>query len=198
VESAGGRVSGSYQRRVTLFNQDGRPVPCARAPLVEQVDRYAVRGWRDGDALVVEETGASPGRSPCAGPERHLDSAQGRVYRDSIELVWRGQNRQVLTREPAALPAQKTRRAQESGRRASWRNQPTRPSSSATAAPAVIAPGGGQPARAIGPARSGQRSAPSSSPSPSRSTGGQPSPASPTSRGQRSRVPMTPSPSGSG
>jgi hypothetical protein len=97
-EKPDGLVEGSYRRQVTVFAEDGRLFPCTRDGFYEYVDRFAVRGWRDGAELQLVEVRATPAASPCQDSSRHLDSAVGRFYGDSIELDWRGRNRQVLSR----------------------------------------------------------------------------------------------------
>jgi hypothetical protein len=101
-EAEDSELTGSYERKVVVSNADGSAHPCTGSDRHSYTDRYQVRGWRQGDAIVIAEVAAQPDDpSPCLRQsDRHLDQADGRVYPHAIELTWRGKSRQVLTRTP--------------------------------------------------------------------------------------------------
>lgn len=101
-EADGGAVVGVYRRELILEADGGGALPCSGQPRTSIVDHYLVRGFRDGDQLVLDEVAALPDRGACAGERRrHLDQASGAIYPEHVVLIWRGRNRQVLRRPGA-------------------------------------------------------------------------------------------------
>lgn len=99
LEQVGDRIHGGYERRVTVNAPSGATLPCSGAERDERLDSYRVGGWRRGDDVELVELEAKTTPTPCSPqPERHLDTARGRVSRDVLDLTWRGNRRQILTR----------------------------------------------------------------------------------------------------
>lgn len=106
LETGRDTLSGHYQRTVTVFDPDGRAIPCAGASSYSYTDRYRVRGWGDDDHLTIEEVAFEAGKNPCAVTTRRtLDAGVGRVLGDSLAIEWRGGNRQVLRRDHGSSAA---------------------------------------------------------------------------------------------
>ncbi|WP_428266180.1 hypothetical protein [Haliangium sp.] len=101
-EALDGTITGIVVRTVTVDAVGDAPFTCAGARRYRYRDRYRVHGRRRGQQVTLSETEAVPGRHPClaATPERHLDAARGALVGDYLVLTWRGQQRQVLYRQP--------------------------------------------------------------------------------------------------
>jgi hypothetical protein len=98
-ENAAGQVTGTLTQTVTVFDRDGRVFSCSGDTFYRYRDRYALRGQRRGDAVVLDEVAVEPEAHPCiGGASRHLDAATGAVVGEHVVLTWRGQRRQVLHR----------------------------------------------------------------------------------------------------
>lgn len=96
-----GTIEGTYDRTVTIFDEDGRPFPCNGQPRFQYRDRYRVRGASSGRRLSLTEIAGEPETSACVpAPERHLDAAVGHLDGGFLVLDWRGGRRQVLHRAP--------------------------------------------------------------------------------------------------
>ncbi len=100
TEGDDGAITGGYQRTVTVRAEDGEPLACSGETSFSQVETYTVRGTRRGTAVEIVELTADVTPSPCDvhRGERLLDSARGAVWPKSLELIWRGERRQVLHR----------------------------------------------------------------------------------------------------
>ena len=97
-------IAGTYKRTVTLTAPVGT-LPCANAEAgakevsVSLVDDYVLGGWVTADGIEISEQAVTPSTHACAvSQKRHLDVAKGRLYRDHLELRWRAERRQVLSR----------------------------------------------------------------------------------------------------
>lgn len=97
-EGEHGALDGEIERVVTVFDPRGEPLPCAGAARYEVRDRYRLRGQRRGERVSLAEVGVDPGEHPCAGRQRHLGSARGRIAGGALVLTWRGDLVQVLER----------------------------------------------------------------------------------------------------
>ncbi len=99
-ESPSGRIAGSYLRTVTVYDAEGRIMPCSGQSWYTYSDRYTVAGSRRRGRLILSEVAVAPQPHPCLADrqERHLDAAVGRVDGDYIELTWRGSHLQILHR----------------------------------------------------------------------------------------------------
>lgn len=98
-ETAGGAITGTYLRTVTVFDPQGTVLPCNGDTYYQFRDRYSVRGTRKGTQLFLSEVEFEAADNPClVHRERHLDAATGTVGDGFITLEWRGRFRQVLHR----------------------------------------------------------------------------------------------------
>ncbi len=99
-EGLGGQMNGTVLRTVTITAAD--TLACSGTRTYQYRDRYQLRGRRDGDRVTLSEIAVDPARHPCLPAEanaRHLDSAHGIVVGEYLVLLWRGQRRQVLSRD---------------------------------------------------------------------------------------------------
>lgn len=98
-ETNRGTITGSYQRAVTVFSQNGRTFSCSGKTFYEYRDHYRVRGSRQGNQIILSEVDSTPAESPCiTHTKRHLDAATGRIDGEFLVLEWRGRHQQILHR----------------------------------------------------------------------------------------------------
>lgn len=95
----GGRLRGTIERTVTVFDAEGAYYECSGETYYRYRDRYTVRGHREGARLHISEIAVEPDAHPClVHQQRHLDSAVGELVGDYLVWTWRGGRRQVLHR----------------------------------------------------------------------------------------------------
>jgi hypothetical protein len=111
LSAAADRLTGHYDREVTVLSPDGAPFACSQAPRYVLRSRYTLRGEADrgGEARLVE-VGYQVEPSPCEGAHRRL--AGYRVERSAAGLVlrWPGGAQTLRPAADLAVPSPVARR----------------------------------------------------------------------------------------
>jgi hypothetical protein len=95
-------ITGSYDRKVTVFYENGDKFRCNKDREYTYTDAYTVRGSIVEGEVNITEIDVAPQKHKCliGRDDRHLDHAVGRVEDGYLVLTWRGRHTQILHRPP--------------------------------------------------------------------------------------------------
>ena len=93
-------VSAQVTRTINVVDPDGAIIPCAGASHWQVAEHVHLEGYRLDERYLIRETEVLRDVSPCLPVEakRIYDSAFAIMDGDHLELTWRGNRRQLLTR----------------------------------------------------------------------------------------------------
>lgn len=113
----GEEIAGTYDRKVTVFYENGDTFRCNKDREYTYSDAYTVRGSLVDGEVNITEFDVKPATHKClvGRDDRHLDHAIGHVEDGYLVLTWRGRHTQILHRPPAE-PAPETTQGETESR----------------------------------------------------------------------------------
>jgi len=85
-----GKVSGSYQRRVTVISRDGKPFECSGETSYNLDAEFKVEGSVGKKTIKFKEKAVKVNPGPCEKGQRRLDEYTGRLVNGELVLKWDG------------------------------------------------------------------------------------------------------------
>jgi hypothetical protein len=94
-------IAGTVVRTIETIDPEGAPFACAGSDRWTQTERVAVEARREGEVWRLREVAVEASPHPCrqSSPGRVLDEAIAEQIGDHLVLEWRGDRKQVLSRQ---------------------------------------------------------------------------------------------------